>query len=102
MIRHPKDGASRLYAYVHWFGSEMVRGHANGYGYDKQSAAVGVATSTRIKGWDKTFPGDSLRDPIGRKRHVMECIFWEALKRDDGKYWSNCLREMGFTVVTVC
>lgn len=39
-FKFPKDGAGRLYAYVHWIGVPMVRGHANGYGYDKKSAAV--------------------------------------------------------------
>ena len=39
-FKFPKDGAGRLYAYVHWLGCEMVRGFAGGYGYDKTSAAV--------------------------------------------------------------
>src|SRR3546814_2190612 len=39
-IKFPADGAGRLYAYVHWIGLEMVRDHANGYGYDKRTAAV--------------------------------------------------------------
>jgi len=42
-IKFPKDGAARLWAYVHLIGSEMVRGYANGYGYDKRSAAVSAA-----------------------------------------------------------
>ena len=39
-LKFPRDGAGRLYAYVHLIGVEMVRAHAGGYGYDKRSAAV--------------------------------------------------------------
>jgi hypothetical protein len=42
-IKFPKDGAGRLYAYVHWAGAQMERGSAGGYGYDKRSAAVAAA-----------------------------------------------------------
>jgi hypothetical protein len=39
-FKYPRDGAGRLYAYVHWLGLPMVRGYANGMVYDKGSAAV--------------------------------------------------------------
>lgn len=42
-IKYPRDGAGRLYAYVHIIGERMVRGSATGYGYDKGSAAVSKA-----------------------------------------------------------
>lgn len=37
-FKFPRDGAGRLYAYVHRYGLEMVRGFAAGGGYDKRSA----------------------------------------------------------------
>ena len=44
-LKYPKDGAGRLYAYVHYIGLEMVRDYAGGYGYDKRSAAITRATA---------------------------------------------------------
>lgn len=29
-FKFPRDGAGRLYVYVHWFGLQMVRGWAGG------------------------------------------------------------------------
>ena len=42
-FKYPKDGAGRLWCYLHLIGSTMVRGSAAGYGYDKRSAALEVA-----------------------------------------------------------
>lgn len=81
-IKFPKDGASRLYAYVHWLGLAMVRGHANGYGYDKRSAAC--ANAARLM---PDIPGDSDYD-----------IFRDTLKTDSGECWDNALRNAGFEV----
>lgn len=39
-FKFPRDGAGRLYCYLHVFGVAMVRGYASGYGYDKRSAAA--------------------------------------------------------------
>lgn len=47
-FKFPHDGAGRLYAYVHWLGAPMVRGYANGYGYDKRSAAVESAVQVML------------------------------------------------------
>ena len=76
-FKFPKDGAGRLYAYVHWLGSEMVRGHANGYGYDKRSAACANAAKHAVSRATK---------------------FWSALEKDDGYHWDHHLREAGFVV----
>lgn len=82
-IKHPADGAGRLYAYVHWLGVPMVRGFAGGYGYDKRSAACADAakrlpdpaeTMARAAGWKTAdlTPGmvvchvEHLRDEAGR------------------------------------
>jgi hypothetical protein len=81
-FKHPRDGAGRLYAYVHWFGQAMVRGFASGGGYDKKSAAVGAAI--------RKTPAD------GSERHDE---FRRALAKDDGRYWDNRLRDAGFIVL---
>lgn len=47
-FKFPRDGAGRLYAYVHWIGVPMVRGFAAGGGYDKRSAAVADAAQKAI------------------------------------------------------
>lgn len=39
-FKYPRDGMGRLYAYVHFYGHEMVRGFASGCGYDKRAAAI--------------------------------------------------------------
>ncbi len=89
-IVSPKDGAGRLYAYVHWLGRQMIRGSASGYGYDKLSAAIANAAHKRLDGWDKA--GAS----------VHECIFWEHLALNDGNEWHNQLYKMGFVVLSPC
>ena len=99
-IRFPKDGASRLYAYVHWIGTTMQRGHANGYGYDKRTAAMADAARKYLKVWDKALEDHGQEN---RKIHVKQCMFWEYLADDrTGKDWSDKLRDAGFTVVCVC
>jgi hypothetical protein len=80
----------RLYAYVHWIGVEMTRGHANGGGYDKRSAAVASAVNkmgvnTRV-------------EPLGDEMSA-HVDFMRATSRDDGHEWHNRLRNAGFDVV---
>lgn len=83
-IKFPRDGAGRLYAYVHWIGVEMKRGYAGGYGYDKRTAAVRDACR-RIE-W-----------PISSG--VLGCAeFAAAIDGSDGEDWSNALRKAGFDV----
>jgi len=83
-FKHPRDGAGRLYAYVHWLGLEMVRGHASGYGYDKRSAACADAvTEEMVRGGD----GRDFLD------------FCDALVKDDGRRWDQRLRDAGFDVL---
>lgn len=91
-FKFPRDGAGRLYAYVHWLGVEMTRGHANGGGYDKRSAAVSSAIARMI-------------DPIGinTDRSTIDVpaydTFRGVLARNDGHEWHNHLRDAGFDVV---
>lgn len=84
-IAYPKDGASRLYAYVHWLGDQMVRGSATGYGYDKRSAAMASAA-------------DQI-NVIGLEG--VKLAFWLALSADRGTGWDRMLRDAGFTVCCV-
>ena len=83
-IKFPRDGAGRLYAYVHWLGTEMVRGFASGGGYDKRSAACANAARKHI---DKTPSID-----------VPQRVFWSALAKNGGLSWDGELRQAGFEV----
>ena len=86
-FKFPRDGAGRLYAYVHWFGLEMVRGHANGYGYDKKSAAVESAIA-KLK--LATSP---------EAYSVCASEFKIMLSNIGGSTWDARLRDAGFTVL---
>lgn len=85
-FKFPRDGAARLYAYVHWIGIEMVRGYAGGYGYDKRSAAVANAARKLV-----TVPPEK-GNPSGFIKFVA------AIEKDDGEYWDRRLQDAGFTV----
>lgn len=82
-FKFPKDGASRLYAYVHWVGLQMVRGCAKGYGYDKRSAAVSDALCAIVP---KILPDQTLSAFIGA-----------ALEMDSDD-WARALEKAGFEV----
>jgi hypothetical protein len=93
-LKFPKDGAGRLYAYVHYLGLEMVRDFAGGYGYDKRSAAVTGAAS-RVPEYGAT-------DKYGNdwtKEHDTCESFKAALSDIGGKDWDDALRDAGFTVL---
>lgn len=83
-FKSPKDGAGRLWAYVHWLGTEMVRGCAGGGGYDKHSAALAQAA----------------RRAVAISADAASCLsFWQALGNDDdGRRWYIRLRHAGFDV----
>lgn len=91
-FKYPKDGAGRLYVYVHWIGLEMKRGHAIGYGYDKASAATAVAASAiaievnKLRREHKPIP-------------VRVEDFVTALYKDDDTYWYQHLMNAGFKVL---
>lgn len=88
-IKFPADGAGRLYAYVHWFGAAMVRGFANGYGYDKRSAAVASAIAKIA------CPG------IGDSTYAARLAFdaFVSAFAQDGQDWTRALEQAGFTVL---
>lgn len=81
-FKFPKDGASRLWVYVHWFGVPMVRGYAGGYGYDKQTAACSSAS--------RAIPADP--------DSPLQALFIEILAKDSGEHWDRALRDAGFDV----
>lgn len=87
-FKFPKDGAGRVYAYVHWIGVQMVRGMAAGGGYDKQTAACAHAT----RNMPATVHNPDLRD-------AQYLAFKEAMRMDDGYSWDRQLEKAGFTVL---
>lgn len=89
-LKFPRDGAGRLYAYVHWLGTPMVRGFAGGYGYDKRSAAVAAAV--------RKMTVNPTLDPLSpaMTAHVE---FMRALDGDGGEYFDRKLELAGFTVI---
>ncbi len=100
-IRFPADGSGRLYAYVHWLGTQMIRGSASGSGYDKRSSAVACAARQYLKGWAKpkataNATPDSILDG------VRQSLFWESCAKDRGQEWADAIRAAGFTVICVC
>lgn len=93
-FKHPRDGAGRLYAYVHWIGIPMQRGFASGGGYDKHTAACAAA----FRKWQ--WPSGS-SGPIADKSREADALhaFVTALQLDDGYGWSRNLEQAGFTVM---
>jgi hypothetical protein len=96
-FKYPRDGAGRLYAYVHWIGTPMVRGFAAGGGYDKRTAACAAAT----RKMPDTLPTTCYAD--GTPHHpeaesAAYAAFHAALAKDDGHDWSDQLRRAGFNV----
>lgn len=90
-FKFPRDGAGRLYAYVHWLGTEMVRGYASGGGYDKKTAACSAAVARFYKHPDCE---KNIREHASA--HLSGFLY--ALKADRGPAWDTALREAGFTV----
>lgn len=88
-IKYPRDGAGRLYSYVHWLGVPMVCGYAGGGGYDKHTAACANAarkmTESLPEGYDKN--GDAYS------------AFLAIMREDGGLDWNSALTRAGFTVL---
>ena len=87
-IKYPRDGAGRLYAYVHWLGYPMVRGQVSGGGYDKRSAACASAA--------RRLPETSTEYEDHPTEYVL---FRDTLARDDGYSWDTRLHDAGFNVL---
>ena len=85
-----KRGASglRTTAFVHWLGVPMVKGVANGGGYDKDSASVAHAARRIL------VPSEM--SPLT----AAACHrFLGAAEKDGGKRWDDAVRDAGFTVI---
>ena len=91
----PKDGAGKLYCYLHVIGITMVRGYAGGYGYDKKSAAIYDAS-------EKLELQSGALDELERDAATNQVIsdFKIALKKGaDAGAWDNELRSLGYTLL---
>ena len=88
-IKYPRDGAGRLYSYVHWLGVPMVRGHAGGGGYDKRTAACASAA--------RNLP-ESLPEGYDAAADVY-AAFLATMRADGGLEWNSALTRAGFTVL---
>lgn len=93
-FKFPRDGAGRLYCYLHVIGLPMVRGYAGGYGYDKRSAAFTDAakkqTQVKLESWQSA-------DGYAEQYAIAEA-FYTAVASRDGREWNDNLRGAGFTV----
>lgn len=99
-FKFPKDGAGRLYAYVHWLGLPMVRAFAGGYGYDKRTAAcVTAACLMDPAAADKAAASLGAAYCDGRPWFEHYRPFIAALRTDDGYDWSRNLEKAGFAVL---
>ena len=87
-IKYPRDGAGRLYAYVHWLGVPMVRGFAAGGGYDKRSAACASAARKLPESLPEGY--DAAADAYRR--------FVDVMRADGGLDWNTALTGAGFNV----
>lgn len=87
-FKYPRDGAGRLFCYLHIHGVQMVRAFASGCGYDKHSAAAHSAVrriSTKgLQDWPDT-------------RATIEAM--QKAIQDSGHRWDRELENAGFTVL---
>jgi hypothetical protein len=89
VLKYPRDGAGRLYCYVHIFGSAMVRGSASGGGYDKATAAFEDAIGKLVDtSWPDSFAVEHLQA-------IMSAT------GPDGSRWARRLEKLGYTVACV-
>ncbi len=92
-FKFPRDGAGRLYCYLHVLGLPMVRGSAGGYGYDKKSAAFHDAANKQREAGVRTHAsGDNHLIEYAIAQAFVDCF-------TDGGNWDRDLHEAGFTVL---
>lgn len=77
----------RTTCYLQWFGVRMVKGVANGGGYDKSTASAAAAARAM-----------AMPPPDGKDAQEMR-DFLLALREDGGWSWDRCLEEAGFNVL---
>lgn len=87
-FKFPKNGDGRLYCYFHIIGMPMSQGYANGYGYDKKSAAVSDAI-------DKLKIADGCDPEVQKLMYVLKT---QGKAMDSGN-WDNVLRNAGYNLL---
>lgn len=95
-LKFPRDGAGRLFAYVHWTGTEMVRAYAGGGGYDKRSAAIASAVRKLAPLSEENY-ADGVPHHSAAER-ANWTLFRDTLAQDSGRDWNDRLRDAGFIV----
>lgn len=90
-FKYPKDGAGRLWCYLHVFGQPMARGFVSGGGYDKHSAAAACA-ARKVKNYAES---EITQYP---KNAELRNLIVSALASDNGYGWDRRLRDAGFDV----
>jgi hypothetical protein len=99
-FKFPKDGAGRLWCYVHWLGLEMQRGYAGGYGYDKRSAAVCDAVGKiTMQPIDASFAGKPWYELDREMKAKESAAFKDVFKGIGGQDWDAALRAAGYLVL---
>ena len=97
-FKFPRDGAGRLYCYLHVLALPMVRGYAGGYGYDKKSAAfcdaADKAVSVKLEDWQSKEGYE--------KEKAIASDFATIAANIGGKDWKDALHDNGYEVVTIC
>lgn len=92
-IKFPASGHAerRLWAYIHVMGIPMVRGYADSYGYDKQSAAILSAIGK--------LPAIGEGD-VMRADWPVACAMIDAMRAcaDNGRSPLDQLRDLGYSV----
>lgn len=92
-VKHPRDTAGRVQAFVKWACLPMVRGFAGGYGYNKTDAAIASAASVM-----PDEPERPIDDPAMRKAYDL---FVACLREDNGYSFDTRLTGAGFEVFQV-
>ncbi len=92
-FKYPKDGAGRLWCYLHVVGLKMVRGYAGGYGYDKTSAAFDDAAKAQTKVEKAEHQREDVyKKLINESEYIYGCL-------EDSHDWTYCLQNAGYIVI---
>lgn len=91
-FKFPRDGAGRLWCYLHVLGLPMVRGMAGGYGYDKQSAAS-LNAARKVA----TYSEKDL-ETWADEAATRDAIF-AAFNGYEGLEWARRVEDAGFNVL---
>ena len=89
-----KHGAA-VTAYVHWIGLDMVKGRADGGGYDRRSGACNSAAHKLLD----VFQGrQSVPDRVRAIDNGFEFFVKALIDGSSGVGWDRCLCDAGFQV----